>query len=90
MVLSSPIEIDGRLVAMGGSANAELRHGTRSISTYDFVTSTWMECERAQLPVPLYRPGVVKLEDDRVMILGGQIKSQNFSATVFIGIAITL
>ena len=81
------VEIGGTLTAIGGSYKQVLRHGTRYISTYDFTTDTWtwMECEGAQLPVPLYRPVVVKLNDNRLMVIGGQPKMQTFSSEVYIG-----
>ena len=85
LIYASLIEIDGTLTAMGGSYERESRRGTRYISTYDFTTDTWMECEGAQLPVPLYRPGVVKLDDNRLMVIGGQPKMQTFSSEVYIG-----
>ena len=85
LIFSSPVELDGRLIAMGGSAELRLRRGTRFISTYDFATDTWVECKGAALPAPLYRPGVLKLDDSRVMIVGGQPKMQQFSAAVYIG-----
>ena len=85
LIYTSLVEIGGTLTAMGGSYERELRRGTRYISTYDFTTDTWMECEGAQLPVPLYRPGVVKLDDNRLMVIGGQPKMQQFSNQVYIG-----
>ena len=85
LIYTSLVEIDGTLTAMGGSYEQVLRCGTRYISSYDFTTGSWMECEGAQLPVPLYRPGVVKLDDNRLMVIGGQPKMQTFSSEVFIG-----
>ena len=85
LICTSLMEIDGTLTAMGGSYEQVLRRGTRYISSYDFTTDTWMECEGAQLPVPLYRPGVVKLDDNRLMVIGGQPKMQTFSSEVYIG-----
>ena len=29
----------------------------------DFATNTWAECRVANLPAPLYRPGILKLDD---------------------------
>ena len=34
------------------------------------------ECKGTDLPAPLYRPGVLKLDDSRVMFAGGQSKMQ--------------
>ncbi len=85
LIFSSPVELDGRLFAMGGSAELVLRRGTRFIGTYDFATDTWVNCKGADLPAPLYRPGVLKLDDNRVMIVGGQPKMQQFSAAVYVG-----
>ncbi len=85
LIFSSPAELDGRLFAMEGSAEPMLRRGTRFISTYDFATDTWVKCKGADFPAPLYRPGVLKLDDSRVMIVGGQPKMQQFSAAVYIG-----
>ena len=85
LCLASPVELKGRLVVMGGSSDVFQRHGTRFISTYDSVNNTWQVCKNAQLPVPLYRAGVVKLDSNQVMIVGGQPMSQQFSAAVYIG-----
>lgn len=85
LLYSSLVELDGKLVAMGGSHEEVLRHGTRFISSYDFAADMWVECKGAQLPVPLYRPGVVKLADNKVMVIGGQPKMQQFSNEVYIG-----
>ena len=52
-----------------------LRHGISFISSYDFAGDL-VECQGAQLPVPLYRPGVVKLPGNKVMIIGGQSEMQ--------------
>lgn len=82
---ASVVELDGKLFTMGGSHDAVMRCGTRFISTYDSASDTWMEFEDAQLPVPLYRPGVVKLADNKVMVIGGQPKMQEFSNEVYIG-----
>ena len=79
------VELDGRLVAMGGSAAQQQRHGTKFISTYDSETDTWVECKGAQLPLALYRPGLVNLGSNKVMLIGGQPRSQRFSAVAFIG-----
>ena len=82
---ASPVELDGRLVAVGGSSHPIQRCGINSISMYDFATDTWQVCRNARLPVPLYRAGVVKLDGNQVMLVGGQPKSQQFSAAVYIG-----
>lgn len=81
---SSPVGMDGKIIAMGGSVDANLRRGTRFISSYDFAADTWVECKGAQLQVPLYRTGIVKLDDSSVMVVGGQTKSQQFAETVYI------
>ena len=85
LMFSSIVELEGKLTAMGGSYDAVLRHGTRFTSSYDFAADMWVECEGAQLPVPLYRPGVVKLAGNKVMIIGGQPEMQQFSNEVYIG-----
>ena len=85
LCLASPVELDGRLVAMGGSSDPIQRCGTRFISKYNFAIDTWEVCKNALLPVPLYRVGVVKLDSNQVMIVGGQPMSQQFSAAVYIG-----
>ena len=79
------VELDGMLVSMGGSLDRVLRRGTRFICSYDFVADMWVECQGAQLPVPLYRPGLVKLPGNKVMIIGGQPEMQQFSNKVYIG-----
>jgi hypothetical protein len=83
--LSSLVELDGKLVAMGGSYDDEMRVGTIYTSFYDSMADTWVGCKRARLPTPLYKPGVVKLAADKVMIIGGQPRMQHFSNKVYIG-----
>ena len=83
--LSTPVELDGRLVTIGGSPEIVHRRGSTFISMYNFDSNAWEECNGATLPVPLYRAGVVKLDGNQVMIVGGQPKSQQFSAAVYIG-----
>ena len=85
LYLSSIVELEGKLIAMGGSYDALLRRGTTFISSYDFTTDMWVECQGAQLPVPLYRPGVVKLAGNKVMIIGGQPEMKQFSKEIYIG-----
>lgn len=85
LTFPSLVEMKGKLTAVGGSWEPMLRRGTKYVSAYEFITDTWVQCKSAGLPLPLYRAGVVKLEADEVMVIGGQSKSQNFSAAVFIG-----
>ena len=85
LYLSSIVKLEGKLIAMGGSYDAVLRYGSRFISSYDFAADMWVECQGAQLPVPLYRPGVVKLAGNKVMIIGGQPEMQQFSKKIYIG-----
>ena len=84
LTFPSLVELGGRLVTMGGSVDPTLRRGTKYITTYDSAAETWAECKGAELPLPLYRPNLVKLENDQVMLIGGQAKSQQFSSAVFI------
>ena len=79
------VELDGRLFAMGGSVDIQQRRGSKFISTYDFTTDTWVECKGAELPLALYRPGLVNLGNNKVMLIGGQPRSQQFSKVAFIG-----
>ena len=80
------VELDGRLVVMGGSVDHVQHHGSKFISTYDFATDTWVECKgAAELPLALYRPGLVNLGNNKVMLIGGQPRSQQFSKVAFIG-----
>ena len=81
----SPVELGGRLVVMGGSIDIQQRRGSRFISTYDFATDTWVECKGAELPLALYRPGLVNLGNNKVMLIGRQPRSQQFSTIAFIG-----
>ena len=81
----SLVELDGRLVVMGGSVDELQRRGSKFISTYDFATDTWVECKGAELPLALYRPGLVNLGNNKVMLIGGQPRSQHFSKVAFIG-----
>ena len=85
LIYSSLVEIEGKLIALGGSYDAVLRHGTRLISSYNFAADMWVECQGAQLPVPLYRPAVVKLPGNKVMIVGGQAEMKQLSKEVYIG-----
>ena len=79
------VELDRKLVVMGGSVDWERRRGSKFISTYDFTNSIWIESKGAQLPLALYRPGLVNLGNNKVMLIGGQPRSQQFSKMVFIG-----
>ena len=85
LYLPSIVKLEGNLIAMGGSYDAVLRYGSRFISSYDFAADVWVECQGAQLPVPLYRPGVVKLAGNKVMIIGGQSEMKQFSKEIYIG-----
>ena len=81
----SLVELDGRLVVIGGSVDELQRRGSKFISIYDFATDTWVECKGAELPLALYRPGLVNLGNNKVMLIGGQPRSQQFSNLAFIG-----
>ena len=85
LTFPSLVELDGRLVVMGGSVDTLRRIGSKFISTYDFATDTWEECKGAELPLALYRPGLVNLGNNKVMLIGGQPRSQQFSKVAFIG-----
>ena len=85
LTFPSLVELDGRLVVMGGSIDKQQRRGSKFISTYDFATDTWVECKGAELPLALYRPGLVNLGNNKVMLIGGQPRSQQFSKVAFIG-----
>ena len=81
----SLVELNGRLVVMGGSVDHKYRQGSKFISAYDSETDTWVECKGAELPLALYRPGLVNLGNNKVMLIGGQPRSQQFSKVAFIG-----
>ena len=85
LTFPSLVELDGRLVVMGGSVDQKQRRGLKFIITYDFATDTWVECKGAELPLALYRPGLVNLGNNKVMLIGGQPRSQQFSKVAFIG-----
>ena len=85
LTFPSLVELDGRLVVMGGSVDRKQRRGSRFISTYDSATDTWVECKGAELPLAIYRPGLVNLGNNKVMLIGGQPRSQQFSKVAFIG-----
>ena len=85
LIYSPMVEIDGRITAISGSSEHVLRCGTKFICVYNFEMETWVECKGAELPLALYRVGVVKLSKDKVMVVGGQPKMQEFSSKVFIG-----
>ena len=85
LTFPSLMELDGRLVVTGGSVDPNRRRGSKYISTYDFATNTWVECRSAELPLALYRPGLVNLGNNKVMLIGGQPRSQSFSKVAFIG-----
>ena len=71
------------LTTMGGKDKSSKE--TTFMSTYNFHTDTWVECEGAELPVALFRSSVVKLNNDEVMVIGGQPNQREFSAKVFVG-----
>jgi hypothetical protein len=85
LFFSPLVELHGKLVAVGGSHDNILRRGTRFITYYDFAANIWVECTGAQLPAPLYKSGVVKIADNKVMIIGGQPEMQKFSDQIYIG-----
>ncbi len=76
-------EVSGLLTAIGGCDKDLV--GTKLISTYDFHSDSWVKCKGAELPLSLYRPGVMKLDDNQVMVFGGEVQRQHFSSQVFIG-----
>ena len=81
------VEVDGRLTAMGGLYGNHVMNyeGTKFISTYDFQTDSWVECKGAQLPLAVFRPGLVELGINKVMVIGGEEKSRQFCSHAFIG-----
>lgn len=82
---SSLVELDGKLMALGGEAWSERNiRGTTFMTTYNFDTDTWVKCKGASLPVPVYRPGVAKLEEGEVMVVGGENKMQKFTKAVYL------
>ena len=85
LTFCAPVELNERLVAMGGSVDQDNRQGSKFISTYDFATDTWMECSDNELPLSLYRPGLVSLGNNKFMLIGGQTQRKRFSKAVFIG-----
>ena len=85
LTFPSLVELDERLVTMGGSLDPTLRHGTRLIGTYNFVSHTWVKCKYAEIPLPLYRSGLETLDNNQVLVVGGQSRSQKISAAVFLG-----
>lgn len=93
--LSSPslVELDGRLVTMGGSVDTSGTNATNIISTYidDPATGTWVMCNNSQIEQPLFSPGLLNLGNSKVMLIGGYIKFANnfdsikFSSAMYIG-----
>ena len=81
------VEVDGRLTSMGGLYGNHVMNyeGTKFISTYDFQIDSWVECKGAQLPLAVFRPGLVELGINKVIIIGGEEKSRQFCSQVFIG-----
>ena len=84
LTFPSLVELDGGLFTMGGSVDPIQRRGTKYITTYDLTTETWVRCKGAELPLHLYRPNLVKLENNQVLVIGGQARSQHFSSAVFL------
>ena len=85
LVHSSLVGINQVLVAMGGSCDTVNRCGSKFISAYNSEAETWVECDGAELPVGLYRTGVLQLDNNKVMLIGGQTKLQTLSNQVYIG-----
>ena len=71
------------LTTIGGCDKDNI--GTKFISTYDVHSDSWVKCKGAELPLSLFRPGVMKLDNNEVMVFGGEVRSQDFSSKVFIG-----
>ncbi len=76
-------EVSGLLTTIGGCDEDLV--GTKLICTYDFHSDSWVKCKGAELPLSLSRPGVMKLDDNQVMVFGGEVQSRHFSSQVFIG-----
>ncbi len=83
LLCSVIVEIAGVLIAIGGADESKI--GTKFISMYNFHSNSWMECKGAELPIALFRSGVLKLNHENIMIGGGECRKQEFSAQVFIG-----
>ena len=77
---SGIVEVNGRLTAMGGADGNHSMNikGTKFISTYDFQTDSWVKCQDVQLPLAVFRPGLVKLGNNEVLVVGGEAKSRQF------------
>ena len=87
LYFSSIMEVNESLTAMGGAHGNHAMNvcGTKFISTYDFKTDLWVECQDIQLPLAVFRLGLVKLGNNKVMAVGGEAKSRHFHAQVYIG-----
>lgn len=85
----SLVEMDGRLVAMGGSEHCEDRNGTTVVSEYNFSTKKWVMCTSSKLKQPLYSVGVLNLGSNKVMVVGGEISNRSgnrqLTSAVYIG-----
>lgn len=78
--------VNRTLFALGGADQEnKINIGTRYISMHNSQTSSWMECKGAELPFSVFRPGVVRLDNDELMIVGGNSKTREAVSQVFIG-----
>ena len=82
LVCTALTEVSGQLISIGGSDEDLV--GTKLISIYDFHSDSWVKSKGAELPLSLYSPGVMKLDDNQVMVFGGEFQ-RRFSSQVFIG-----
>jgi hypothetical protein len=71
---------DGRLLLAGGSDGGNPQDPVvRTVKVYDRVTNSWAQLR--PMNIGRWYPGIVRLPDERLMVLGGELDDSGFGRT---------
>jgi len=71
---------DGRLLLAGGSAGGNPQNVVvKTVKLYQRVTNNWTQI--APLNIGRWYPGIVRLPDEKLMVLGGELNDPGFGRT---------
>ena len=79
---SATAELDGQLVAVGGTTRERLH---ASVHVYIPSSDSWLELADSDLPVPLYRSEATQLSAKQLIVVGGRGGDDTRTKYVFIG-----